>query len=351
MSDTARKCMGAVAAATVWLAALIAAAPGQEASAGSPPPWAPADLLSAARPEGGVTVYSSVNEEEALPLWKLFENATGIPVTYVRASDSALSARIAIEGRAQQPFWDLFVSTAVSKLPTAFLQSFNPPEAGALITPARDPGQHWYGSSANYNMPAYNTNLVRSAELPAAYDGFLAHREWQGKIAIDGTDAQWLSALFTYYGEERGRQLVADIVAKLDPVVIDGHLAVARAVAAGEYWFALNNYENLTLNAALSGAPTDVFALDPVALFLVQVGVSARAPHPKAALLAANFLLSRQAQQFATKEGRIPVRMDVTPNPPDAISKLGERKVVATLFSADDEKKWQKTFQDLFRQK
>src|SRR5947199_8326856 len=59
------------------------------------PAWAPADLLAAAKAEGGtMTVYGSMNEQEALPYYKLFEDATGIKVTYVRASDTALFSRI-----------------------------------------------------------------------------------------------------------------------------------------------------------------------------------------------------------------------------------------------------------------
>lgn len=352
MSYAVRKLLRSVAVAALWFVAMIAAAPAQQNTAVPPPSWVIADLLPAARAEGGLTIYSSINEEEGLPLWKLFEDATGIKVTYVRASDSALLARIAIEGRAQRPSWDVFVSTAVSKLPPAFLQPSDPPEAANIMPLGRDPGRRWFGMSPNYNTPAYNTKFVKPADLPATYEGFLAHPEWKGKVAFEGTDAQWLSALFDYYGEDRARRLVTDIVAKLDPVMIDGHLALARDVGAGEYWIALNNYDSLTLNVALSGAPTDVFALDPVALFFIQVGISVRAPHPKAALLAANFLLSREAQQFsADKAGRAPARADVTPNPPGMLKKLGAAKIVATHFLADDEKKWQKTFQDLFRPK
>ncbi|HWG03982.1 MAG TPA: extracellular solute-binding protein [Beijerinckiaceae bacterium] len=327
----------------------IVAAQAQQTAASPAPSWLIPDLLPAARAEGGVTVYSSVNEEEGLPLWKNFEQATGIPVSYVRGSDSELAARIAIEGRARKKSWDLFVATSVSKLPPALLQAYDLPEAAHLIPEARDPNHLWYGSSANYNMPAYNTKLIKASDLPTSYEGFLDHPEWKGRIAVEGTDSQWLSAIFSYYGEDRARKLITDFVKILDPVVVDGHLALARSVGAGEYAFALNNYENLPLNVRMSGAPTDVFALDPVALFMIQIGMSANAPHPKAALLAANFLASREAQQFATSSGRIPVRSDVTPNPPDAISKIGQHKIVATLFTPADDKKWAQTFKELFR--
>ena len=79
--------------------------------------------------------------------------------------------------------------------------------------------------------------------------------------------------------------------------------------------------------------------------------MSAQAPHPNAARLAANFLLSREGQEFSKQAGRIPVRPDVTPNPPDAVTKLGAHKIMPVVFTAEDEKKWQKSFQEIFRKK
>ena len=52
-------------------------------------PWAVPELLQAAKAEGTLTVYSSMNEQEGLPLWKKFEEATGIKTEYVRANDNA----------------------------------------------------------------------------------------------------------------------------------------------------------------------------------------------------------------------------------------------------------------------
>ena len=52
------------------------------------PSWASAEQIAAAKSEGDLTVYGSMNEQEALPLWKLFEDSTGIKVNYVRSSDT-----------------------------------------------------------------------------------------------------------------------------------------------------------------------------------------------------------------------------------------------------------------------
>ncbi|HEY7663186.1 MAG TPA: extracellular solute-binding protein [Xanthobacteraceae bacterium] len=319
------------------------------ATPASPPAWMTSDLAAAARGEGSLTVYSSMNEQEGLPLWKIFEDATGVKVSYVRASDSIILSRIAIENRARQRSWDVAVTTTVNRLPPEALLQFDPPQAQALIPQARDRDRRWYGVYANYNMPAYNTKLVASSELPKRYEEFLDHKEWAGKIALDDTDDEWLSAVITYYGEERGKKLLQDIVSALKPVMVDGHLALARSVGAGEYWLALNNYASLTVNVQLSGAPIAFWALDPVALFFGSVGVSGQAPHPKAALLAANFVLSREAEQFLTRRGRLPTRADVPAVPAGVTDMLKGRTIIATIFAGEEQRKWQGLFKDIFK--
>jgi len=328
---------------------LIAAASPSRTQDTQAPSWIIPDLAVAARAEGSLTVYSSMNEQEGLPLWKMFEDATGVKVNYVRSSDSIILSRIAIENRARQRSWDLAVTTTVNRLPNDALLQFDPPEAPGLIPQARDPDRRWYGVYANYNTPAYNTNLVRKSELPKSYEEFLDHKEWAGKIALDDTDDEWLSAIIEYYGEERGKKLLKDIAAVLRPVMVDGHLALARSVGAGEYWLALNNYASLTVNVRLAGAPIDFWALDPVALFFGSVGVNAQAPHPKAALLGANFMLSRAAGQLLTKRGRMPTRADVPVNPSDVSERLNDRKIIATIFAGEAQKKWQGLFKEIFR--
>jgi iron(III) transport system substrate-binding protein len=311
--------------------------------------WVVPDLLSAAKTEGALTVYGSMNEQEALPLWKTFEDATGVKVSYVRSSDTQIMARVAIENRARQRTWDVALTTTVSQIAPESLIQFDPPEASGLMNEARDVGRRWYGVYANYNAPAYNTKFTKKANLPKSYEEFAAHKEWVGKVAIDGTDDEWLAAIFGAYGEDRGRALIKNIVAALDPVITDGHLALARSVGSGEYWLALNNFLPLTLNVKMSGAPTDFWLLNPVALIFGSVGVNTLAPHPSAAKLAENFALSREAERFMTQKGRIPTRPDVPTNPPEVGDMLKSMKIAPILFNGADERKWQKTYNELFR--
>jgi iron(III) transport system substrate-binding protein len=313
------------------------------------PPWLDPALLPAAKAEGSLVVYSSTNEQEGLPLFKLFTDATGIRVDYVRASDAILMSRMGIEFRADQRSYDIAQTATINKMPPQMLAAYEPPEAASISPDARDPGKRWHGVYANYNSPAYNTDKVKASELPRSYEELAQHKEWAGKVAIDGTDNEWLKAMLQHYGEQKGVEIVKAIVAALKPVVTDGHLAMARATGAGEYWVSLNNYVNLSMNVKIAGSPIDVWALDPVTLFFGQVGINAKAPHPNAARLAANFMLSRECQQFLAKFGRLPTRKDVASNPPGMVETLTQRKVITVLMSPDEERKWQRQFDQLFK--
>jgi iron(III) transport system substrate-binding protein len=312
-------------------------------------PWLDQSLLPAAKAEGALVVYSSTNEGEGLPLWKIFEEATGIKVQYVRAADGPLLSRMAIEFRSKQKAWDIVQVTSIAKVPAPIMAQIEPPEAKNIIPEARDPGKRWYGLYANYNSPAYNTQKVKASELPTSYEDFAKHKEWAGKVAIDGTDNEWLKALYDFYGEKKGMQIAKDLAANIKPVLTDGHLAMARATGAGEYWLSLNNYVNLSNNVKLRGGPIEVFALDPVALTFGQVGVSALAPHPNAAKLAANFMLSQECQQFLAKFGRLPTRHDVKDNPPGTTDMLLYHQVITVLLNPAQEKEWEGKFRAIFR--
>ncbi|MEA2991216.1 MAG: iron(III) transport system substrate-binding protein [Alphaproteobacteria bacterium] len=339
----------AVAGLFSLLSLALAPAYGQGAPSAVYRPWIDPDLLKAAQAEGSLTVYSSTNEQEGLPLWKIFEDATGLKVNYIRGADGPLMGRIAVEYRTGQYTWDVLQTTTLNKVLPEMLAAFDPSEAKNIIPEARDPGRRWYGVYANYNTPSYNTQHVKASDLPQSYEEFVKHKEWAGKIAIDNSDNEWVKGIMLHYGEEKGTKLIKDIVANLKPVVTDGHLAMARSVGSGEYWVALNQYLMLTMNVKLAGSPTDFWALDPVVLIFGQIGVNLKAPHPNAARLGANFMLSKESQEFLTKFGRIPTRLDVPSNPPDVLETLKKKKIITTLLSPEEEKKWQKTFETLFK--
>jgi iron(III) transport system substrate-binding protein len=346
------KARRALSVRSLRYAAAIAAlfmygAPARAAESGATASWADPALLDAAKKEGSLVIYSSINEEEGLPIWKRFEELTGIKIEYVRGSDSQLIARMAIESRANKSAWDLVLITAAHKLPPAMLAQIEPPEAKHLFPAARDPGRRWYGFSANYNVPAYNTNLVKPSELPQSYEELAKRTQWAGRVVVNEYDSEWVTALLQHYGEDKGRAVLRELGATLKPTIVNGHLAVARAVGSGEYAVALTNYVNLTLNVKLAGAATDFWAIDPVGVFYMQMSASAQAPHPNAARLGANFILSPEGQGLLARRGRIPSRPDVETNPPGVLKALHEKKVMPITLNPEQEKKADAIFKEL----
>ena len=186
--------------------------------------------------------------------------------------------------------------------------------------------------------------MISAAALPKSYEEFAQKKEWAGKTAIDGTDSDWLKGFFQHFGEAKATQIIKGMVGTLNPVITDGHLALARSVGAGEYWLSLNNYVMLSSNVQLAGGPIEIFPLDPVVLFFAGVAVNAKAKSPNAARLAANFLLSQDGQGHLAKFGRLPTRGDVQSNPPGILERLHAKAVVPALFRTEDERKWQQTF-------
>lgn len=306
-------------------------------------------LVEAAKKEGQLVVYSSTNETEGLPWFKLFEQTTGIKVSYVRGSDVQLHARIAIEHRGRQKAWDIVQTASVQQLPAEILAQYDPPEASNIRPGARAADQRWYGVYTNYNTPAFNTMFVKREELPRTYEEFAQRPQWAGKVAIDVNDETWLATIYQHYGEAKAKTVMDAIVATLKPVVLQGHLAVARAVGAGEYWIALNNFLNLTLNVKLAGQPTDFWVLDPVSQQYGQLGIAANAANPNAARLAASFMLSRESQAHLAKFGRLPTRDDVETNPPGVLEPVLKAKVITTLPSPEDGRRWSKVYDSHFR--
>jgi len=317
-----------------------------QAKAADLPSWADPKLVEAAKREASLVIYSSINEEEGLPIWRRFEDATGVKIDYIRGSDAQLIGRMMIESRAGRGAWDLVLITAAHKLPPQMLAQIDPPEAQHLFPAARDPGRRWYGFSANYNVPAYNTNAVKASDLPRSYEELARRSDWAGHVVVNEYDSEWVTALLNHYGEDKGRDLLRSLGASLKPAIVNGHLAVARAVGAGEYAVALTNYVNLTLNVKLAGAPTDFWAIDPVGVFYMQVSASAQAPHPNAARLGANFILSQEGQGLLTKRGRIPSRPDVETNPPGVLKALHAKKVMPIVLDPEQEKKADALFKE-----
>jgi hypothetical protein len=112
-------------------------------------------------------------------------------------------------------------------------------------------------------------------------------------------------------------------------------------VAAGEFHIEIDGHHQEAIAKKKAGAPIDyVFPLPFVPVkSLVPIYMAARPPHPHAAALLADFLMSKRGQDIMYGHGRWVGHKSILGKGPDDI---GERKVV--IPSAE---KWGDRYQEL----
>ncbi len=93
-------------------------------------------------------------------------------------------------------------------------------------------------------------------------------------------------------GEDAGLKFFRDLVAKNGLTVRNGNALLNNLVVAGEIPLALTLYSYLPEQSRRSGAPISWFALQPTIAYTDGIGVMKRAPHPHAAVLFYDFVLS-----------------------------------------------------------
>ncbi len=165
------------------------------------------------------------------------------------------------------------------------------PEYSELMEGAYVEGRPWVATRLIIFAMGYNTDLVSEAELPTSYHDLLDPK-WQGRIGIEATDFNLFMSLTDALGGEDGVQLYRDIQASNGLSVRVGHSLLGNLVIAGEVPLGINLYRHFLEPAKRSGAPIDYVFVDPVMAVPSGAAVAARAPHPYAAMLYMEFLLT-----------------------------------------------------------
>jgi iron(III) transport system substrate-binding protein len=196
----------------------------------------------------------------------------------------------------------------------------------------------------SYLGVAYNTRLVRRDELPQTYEGFL-HPRWKGRTGLEAGDVVWLAGIVKHWGEERGMKFFNGL-AQLRPDVRSGHTLLTQLVISGEVQVGLTVYSSSVEAARRSGAPIDWRPVQPVIAQPLGIGLARRAPHPHAALVFADFVLSPEGQALFESLGRPPASRKVK-------SALGQFDAVMMdpAVELDDNAKWEKIWNSLFLSK
>ena len=271
-----------------------------------------ARLAAKAREEGTLLLYTSMSTSESGQLAQAFEKKYGVKVQIWRNLSEAVIQRTVAEARARRHAVDVLETNAPEIEALAaegLVAEFYSPHFGNLHDYALPKHRKWASDRMNLFVVGYNTTKVKRDELPASYEGFVEPK-WKGKLGIEATDQEWLGALIKHWGEERGMAFFRKLAAQ-KPDLRKGHVLLAQLIAAGEIAVGLTAYSANMDSIKERGGPVDWMAAEPLVGRPQALALSANAPHPHAAALFADFVLSPEGMTMLNAMGRVPTGKNV----------------------------------------
>ncbi len=317
-----------------------------------------AALIEAAKKEGQVVWYTTLIVNQIIrPLKTAFEKRyPGVTLQYTRADDVPTAEKILAEGRAGRVQADIF-DGIVNMLPleeAGLLSPYSVPNEAEYPAQLRAKDGYWTAVIMYVFTPGINTTLLPKSEAPKTFADLL-DPNLKGKMAWNGSSMAgaygFVGNILTTMGEDKGMAYLKALAAQHVVNVEASSRAVLDQVIAGEYAMNLMAFNHHVMISARKGAPVDWLKLEPTPVMLDALGLTKQAPHPHAAQLLLDFLLSPEGQKVFQQSDYLPALPSVPP-------------VVAGLrpseggFKADflqpeqiyrNLPKWQKVTQDLFR--
>lgn len=298
-------------AAAVVLAALWIPAIGRSQS--NPDP----KLVESAKKEGQFVYYTTMTLDQSKAVVDRFEKKYGIKATLFRTGGGPLLNKIFTESRGGRHDWDVVVGRGEMVLPLIkrkLLASYKSPESGMIDAQLVDKEGFWAAYYVNSYVLGWHTKLVKREDVPRTYDALLNPKWKGGLISLDTEAYGMFEGLKGVWGKERTLAYFKKLAA-LDPVIKRGNTERVQLAVAGEYSLIIA-YNQTIQRMTSRGAPIDWVPLEPVVTQVNPVMIGSKAPHPNAARLFTDFLLSKEGQEMLRGMQRIPVRKDVEPDPP-----------------------------------
>ena len=275
-------------------------------------------LLEGAKKEGEVVWYTTMTLDQSKAVVDQFQKKYPfIKPTLFRTGGGPLLNKIMTEARGNLYAWDVTVGRGEMVLPLIekkLITSYRSPETKMIDDDLVDNEGYWTAYYVNTYVLGWNTKLVKKEDVPRTYDALLNPKWKGGQISVDTEAYGMLQGLIGLWGKEKAVAYFRKLAA-LDPVPKRGNTERVQLAVAGEYPLILAY--NQTLQRMNSrGAPIDWVALEPAVVQVNPVMLASKAPHPNAARLFLDFILSKEGQQMLSGFQRIPVRKDVEPDPP-----------------------------------
>jgi len=284
--------------------------------------------------------------EDASPLLAAFERKRGIKVSMWRGVNQKLVQRALAEARAGQHGVDVFEGSGPGLEilhREGLLEKFWSPAFADI--PREAFPRHGYYAPDNllFTVMGYNTKLVKPEDVPRSYEDLLQPK-WSGRIGVEASNVAWFAAVARAMGEEKGLAYFRKLAA-MRPQVRSGHTLMTELVSAGEIPLCLTLYNQAVDKLKEKGAPIEWRALQPAFGRADGIAVAKRAPHPHAALLFADFVLSPEGQRIIKERARVPVNRKVDSGFDQSVFRIID---LAALL--DEWETWEQRWQSLFLQ-
>jgi iron(III) transport system substrate-binding protein len=273
--------------------------------------------VKSAEHEGALVIYMTQAFE---PVFReSFQNKyPKIKVVTVTGRGPELSQRVMSERRGDKFAVDLYISGNISPLTVFHRAKILEPIKPLLILPEVVDASGWYEGRHHYDDPekryifvfegtprsgeiTYNTNLVKPPEIKSYWD--LLHPKWKGKIvSTDPMVSGPISAaqIFFYKHPELGPEFIRRLHSETEITIVRSNEQLLDWLSAGKYAFGIGARavdtamsQGLPLNQFLPGTLREGSS---VTAYNGTLSFFNRAPHPSAAKLAINWLLSREGQ-------------------------------------------------------
>src|SRR5438034_6226957 len=254
-----------------------------------------------------VVVYVSEDQVFSEPTLKDFERETGITVKPVFDTEEAKSTGVMNRLIAEKNNPQADVYWANDPVRTQGLKQrgvstpYVSPSAEGIPDQFKDPDHYWTGFSARARLLLVN---ARSPIMPTSVSAYTAPSA-KGRAAIAnplfGTTTDYVAALFTIWGDDRGQTFMND-VKKNGVKTTTSNGESADFVAAGQVDFSLVDSDD-AVNRKKQGKPVEIIYPDqepdgigvlilPNAVALIKGG-----PHPENGKQLIDYLLSKSTER------------------------------------------------------
>src|SRR5882724_9034668 len=267
------------------------------------------------RKEGELVWYAAMASDRAGELIKLFESKYSfLKVRFQPGGATRQMEQFMVEHRTKKHRADIintrrsFVGVMAK---AGAIARYRTPLRSALRDGFIDKEGLVNGIYAQPRVFLFNTQMVGRDKAPQSFDDLLDPR-WKDKLGMDTTDYDWLASLIDFYG----RSKALDYTSKLAKQKLNfrrGPTLLAQLAVAGEFPVVIDAFPEEIMQMKNAWAPADFIFSEPFVPVKTPttLSISSGAPHPHAAALFVDFLLSKPGQDIMVAQGRWASRKDV----------------------------------------